>query len=157
MKYFEILKDDDTVFKTNYCVIDGYSWGDRILEQVNFIFKINSNNEIEFVNVDKGSRDYCKQLNLQHWIPDMIKTIEDTEENGSGDDGLYYPGNDMTDTNILKKEFSNNFYECVKLVNPNNPKSKDILTAMAEPGKQGKPIFVGQCISIKEFLNQIKK
>jgi hypothetical protein len=57
----------DNCGELEYVLMDGYSFGDRLLERV--MFEVRKNNNTDFqVNIDKESEDYFNTLNKKKWL-----------------------------------------------------------------------------------------
>jgi hypothetical protein len=69
----------DKCGKIDYILIDGYGFGERILEGVKFrVFKKNGKFSVE--SVENWKKDgYLKQLNEKHWMKEAKAFIQDLD------------------------------------------------------------------------------
>mgnify|MGYP001605314644 CR=1 FL=1 len=65
MKKFSHFEDDDGK-RYSESKIDGYNFGDRLLEGVEFIIKIKDGDLV--VSVDKEDKEYLSDLNEKRWL-----------------------------------------------------------------------------------------
>jgi len=57
-------------------LIDGYSFGDRLLEGVMFEIKFNNNDEVISVEVQESAKGYFENLNQEKWLNAAKKYAE---------------------------------------------------------------------------------
>lgn len=60
-----------------YVLIDGYGFGDRQLEGVSFVVSIEDGEKK--VVVCKDDKDYCKTLNMKHWLEEAHKYVNEED------------------------------------------------------------------------------
>ena len=70
-----IMSEDGPV---DFGLMDGYHFGDRLLEGVMFKVTIDENNEIK-VELEPGSKDYCEGLNMVKWMKEAKEFAEEID------------------------------------------------------------------------------
>lgn len=63
-------------------LVDGYSFGDRLLEGVMFEVEFDNNGDITSVKVEDESADYFEQLNTEYWLGAAERYAEGILEEG---------------------------------------------------------------------------
>lgn len=72
--HFELENGD----KVNTAYIDGYCFGDRLLEGANFKLHILSDGHME-ISVDDSSAGYFASLNSQYWLAKGLEFAQDND------------------------------------------------------------------------------
>lgn len=84
MKKFSHFEDEDGN-KYNEAKIDGYGFGDRLLESVMFVISINKDGSLK-AEVDKDAKEYFSELNEKKWL-DAAKAFALENDVFEGPDG----------------------------------------------------------------------
>ena len=59
--------------------VNGYEYGDRLLEDVMFEITIQDSGELS-IKVEDSAKDYFSQFNEEHWYSTILESIEQTRE-----------------------------------------------------------------------------
>jgi hypothetical protein len=67
--------EDENGKKHKKALVDGYSFGDRLLEDVYFVISINDKGKLE-ATTHKDSKDYVQTLNEKMWLKQALEYAE---------------------------------------------------------------------------------
>ncbi len=76
MKFIcEDFEDKKGCGQIDYVLMEGYGFGDRMLEDV--YFKVTLNDDKEYTVVEaEGQEDYTQQLNMKYWIKEAHEYVK---------------------------------------------------------------------------------
>jgi len=95
-KYLHFEDEDGN--KTMTAQVDGYSFGDRLLEGVMFDITIESDGSLS-AKVDKSAESYFEDLNKEKWLKEAIKYAERNDCFGEEDEWVLVEDTTNTTTN----------------------------------------------------------
>ena len=114
----------------NIFLIDGYDFGDRLLEGIMFEIEFSANGKIVSVKTDPDAEAYLDDLNKKKWLKAAKVHAKSLIENG--------------EEVVLSEEIKNKY----------NVDGGIIVNDL--PQKKTPPYFVGESVSFKELSNHIR-
>jgi hypothetical protein len=112
--------------------VNGYHFGDRLLEGVMFKVVIEKGNKIKAIDVDEDSRGYTSGLNMKRWIKaatDFASTNDIFYSSSQGNDEIFIVDSETRETcpNIPRRRSATPITMC---------SMHDIVTALTKAGRK---------------------